>query len=277
MPRNITGLLILFFLIALPAASQTLRHPVAASPAGTGVCSARHTNPFSFIANPAALAVINQPAAGIYAERRFLLQELNNCVAVIAIPAHTGSFGFSADYYGFSAYNETQLGLAYGRKLGDKIDAGVQFTYHGIKIAAGYGSSSAISAGIGLILHCSERMHAGLYARNPTGAGFGKSHIEKLPAVYGFGAGYDASEKFFVSAEIEKEEDLPVSVNVSFEYKFIPQCIARGGILSATSSAWVGLGFPIRTFLVDVTCNWHPQLGITPGMLLLFTFRKKEN
>jgi hypothetical protein len=40
--------------------------------------------------------------------------------------------------------------------------------------------------------------------------------------------GYDASEKFLVSAEIEKEETA-VNVNAGMQYKFLPQLLARIG------------------------------------------------
>jgi hypothetical protein len=89
--------------------------------------------------------------------------------------------------------------------------------------------------------------------------------------------GYDASEKFFISAEIEKEEDQPVNVNAGMQYKFLPQLLARVGMSTATSSAWFGLGLTIKTLRIDVTTNYHPQLGITPGLMLLFNFNKKEN
>jgi hypothetical protein len=89
--------------------------------------------------------------------------------------------------------------------------------------------------------------------------------------------GYDASDKFLVSAEIEKEEDQPVNVNAGMQYKFLTQLLARIGISSATSSAWLGIGFKLKSFRLDLTAGYHPQLGITPGLLLEFNFNSKEN
>ena len=50
------------------------------------------------------------------------------------------------------------------------------------------------------------------------------------------GVGYEASEKFFVSTQIEKEENQPVNVNAGMQYKFLPQIIARVGIATNTSN-----------------------------------------
>jgi hypothetical protein len=57
----------------------------------------------------------------------------------------------------------------------------------------------------------------------------GKNDEEKLASVYSMGIGYDASEKFFMSIEIEKEENKPVNVNAGLQYKFLSQLLTRIG------------------------------------------------
>src|SRR5260221_2379785 len=274
--RKFLFLLILVLMKTSLLPAQTLRKPVSANYIGLGAYSLNHVDVFSFTSNQASLAQLKTAAAGVYGERRFLLDELNNYTAVLVLPTSTGNFGLKTNYYGFSDYNETQLGLAYGRKLGNKVDIGAQFNYHGIRIT-GYGNASAISFELGAVMHISEKLHAGVHVSNPAGGKFGKDQQEKLSSVYTIGLGYDASEKFFVSAEIEKEENQPVNVNAGMQYKFLPQLLARIGMSTATSSAWFGLGFNIKSFRIDVTTSYHPQLGITPGLMLLFNFNKKEN
>lgn len=256
--------------------SQTLRRPVAAPYLGLGAYSLEHTDVFSFMSNQASLAQLKNAAAGVYGERRFMLTELSNYNAAIGLPTRSGNFGLKAGYSGFSDYNETQIGLAYARKLGTKVDIGVQFNYNGIRLA-GYGNASAISFEAGTVFHITDKLHTGFHINNPVGGKFGKDQQEKLPSVYTVGLGYDASEKFFFSAEVIKEEDQPVNVNAGLQYKFIPQLLARAGISSATSSAWIGLGLSLKSFRLDVTTSYHPQLGITPGLLLLFNFKGKED
>ena len=266
------------FLVILPGLlpAQTLRRPVSANYVGLGAYSIQHNDVFSFTANPAALAQLSSAAVGVFGERRFLMDELNNYVAAVGLPTSSGNFGINADYFGSSDYNESRIGLAYGRKLGAKVDIGAQFNYHGIRIA-GYGNSSAISFQLGAVMHITERLHAGFHAANPVGGKFGKDEQEKLPSRYVVGLGYDASKKFFVGAEIEKEEDQTVNVNASLQYKFLPEILARAGISSATSSAWIGLGLTLKAFRLDLTTSYHPDLGITPGILLLFNFNSKSN
>lgn len=276
MTRKFTLLSGIILFNVLLSHSQVLRRPLAAAYTGMGAYSINHVDVFSFTANQASLAQLKNSAAGVYGERRFLLSELNNYTATIGLTTNSGNFGVKANYSGFSDYNETQLGLAYGRKMGNKVDIGAQINYQSIRINS-YGNASAVSFELGTILHLTDKLHAGLHATNPVGGKFGKDQQEKLSSVYSFGIGYEASDKFLVSTEIQKEEDQPVNVNAGVQYKFIPQLLVRAGMSSATSAAWLGLGLTIKSFRLDVTTSYHPQLGITPGVLMLFNFNRKQN
>src|SRR6185369_637206 len=229
-----------------------------------------------FHSNQAALAQVKNFSAGVYTERRFMLKELALYNASLAMPTHSGNFGLDARYFGFADYNETQLGLAYARSLGSKLDVGVQFNYYSVQIP-GYGNATSVNFEAGAIFHLTEKLNAGLHVYNPVGGKFGKDEQEKLSSVYSGGIGYEASDKFFISTEIEKEEDQPVNVNAGIQYKFLPQLLARGGVSTAASSFYLGIGIGWKSIRLDVTTSYHQQLGITPGLMLIFNFNNKEN
>jgi hypothetical protein len=269
-------LILSFVFIHLHINGQMLRRPVAALYTGLGAYSINYTDVFSFNNNQASLAQMKNASAGVYGEKRFMLDELSLYQLSIAVPTNSGNFGVKAGYFGFSDYNESQMGLAYARKLGSKIDVGVQFNYNGIQVS-GYGNSSAINFEIGTILHLTDKINAGVHAYNPVGGKFGKNSEDKLASVYTVGLGYEASDKFFVSAEIEKEEDKPVNVNAGMQYKFLPQFMVRTGIATSTSNLYGGISLFLKSFRLDVVASYHPQLGVTPGLLLIYDFKKKED
>ena len=266
--------LILFPCISL--FSQTVRHPVSSPYTSLGAYSSSQSDIFSFSGNQASLAELKNSSAGIHSERRFLLSELNNYAVVAGLHMKTGSFGVRFGYSGFSDYNETQAGITYARKLSGNLDAGVQFNYYAIKIA-GYGNSSTLNFAIGYLLHITDKIHFGMQAYNPFGGKFGNNDQEKLASNYCLGFGFESSSKFLVSAEIEKEEDLPLNVKVGFQYKFLTQMMVRAGIVSETSNAYLGIGFIIKSLRIDIIASYHPLLGITPAMLLLFNFKSIEH
>ena len=269
-------LILLFLSIHLIINGQTVRRPVAAVYTGLGAYSNNHIDVFSFSNNQASLAQMKNASVGVYGERRFMLNELSLYKFAIAVPTNSGNFGVNVGYFGFSDYNESQMGLAYARKLGSKIDIGVQFNYNGIKVS-GYGNSSAVNFEIGTVFHLTDKLNAGVHAYNPVGGKYGKNSEEKLASIYTVGLGYEASDKFFVSAEIEKEENQTVSVNGGIQYKVLPQFMIRAGIVTNTSVLYGGASLFLKTFRLDVVASYHPQLGVTPGLLLIYDFKKKEN
>lgn len=254
---------------------QTVREPVSASYTGLGAYSNNHLDVFSFHTNQAALAKIKTTSVGIYGEKRFLLNELGLYDAAITLPTSSGNFGLDFRYYGFSNYNESQVGLAYGRSLGPRIDVGVQFNYYSVRIA-GYGNASTVNFDVGTVFHLTDNLNAGFHVYNPVGGSLGKNAEEKLASVYSMGIGYDPSEKFFTSIEIKKEEDKPIDVSAGFQYKFLPQLLTRIGVSTGTSSIYFGIGFSLRSLRVDATATYHPQLGVTPGLLLIFNVHSSK-
>lgn len=208
--------------------------------------------------------------SGIYAERRFMLKELDRYAAAIAIPFRHGGVGISALHTGSSHYRESQLGLAYGRALGESVSLGVQFNYHLISIA-GYGNSGAMHAEIGSIIHLTDNLHAGVHVYNLLNSKLKNEMSRKLPAIYTLGLGYELSESIYMSAEVAKEEGQPVNMNIAVHYSLVKQLFLRGGIATGSNQFFFGTGMKWKNARMDVVGTYHPQLGVTPSLLLIFS------
>ncbi|MBS1974938.1 MAG: hypothetical protein JST13_11345, partial [Bacteroidetes bacterium] len=220
-------------------------------------------------------ASYNNAAVGVYGEQRFLLKETSFYSFAFALPTSSGSFGAVANYFGYSDYNESQIGIAYGKSLGKVIAIGAQFNYYHVQMA-GYGNMGAINFEIAAMFHPAEKTHLGLHAYNPLGGKLGKNSEEKLASLYNIGMGYEASKQVFVSAEIVKEENKPVNVNAAMQYIFAEQFFARAGIQTLTSSPYAGIGLLWEHFRIDIAVGYHPQLGLTPGLLLQYAFEENK-
>lgn len=194
----------------------------------------------------------------------------------VSIPTALGQAGVKTVYAGGEGYSETQLGLAYARRLGSLVSLGVQFNYNGVS-AAGYGNAGIISAEAGLLLHVTGKLHAGIQVSNPVGGRFGYDKKEQLPSVYKTGLGYEVSEQFFIGIELVKEEGQPLNVQTGICYRFLHFLTARAGVQSANGSFYLGIGLIKKSFRIDVVANYHNQLGYTPALVLLFTGPKKES
>ena len=270
--KNFIFISAFLFFLPLGGVSQVLRQPLSAIYLGLGAYSTQQEDAFSYLNNQASLAKIKKVAIGVYGERRFSLAATSLYGATVAIPTKNGNFGINMIYTGFKNYTESQVGLAYALSLGKKVDVGVQFNYYGYNVPS-YASDAAINFEIGAIVHLTDKLNMGMHVYNPVGGNFTKTD-EKLTAAYTIGLGYDLSDNFFVSTEIVKEENFPVSFNAGFQYRFMHQFFVRSGIVSATSTWYAGVGVSWSNFRLDVTGSYHPQLGLSPGLLLIINFGK---
>lgn len=267
------SLLFFTFFVAVFGQAQTVQSPVSFGYTKITAYSNQFADAFSFADNQGALAAIKGFSAGVYSERRFMLQALSAYSGAIVVPAGPGSFGFRGNYIGDASYNESTVGLAYGRSLGSKIALGVQFNYLRTNVA-GYGAASALNFDASAMIHLTSQLNAGVHVYNPLSESWDKEGLEKLPAVYNLGLGYDASKQVFIGAEVEKTEDLPVSVHAGLHVQLAEKLIARVGVQSATSVYYIGFGLRLSRLRVDVTASLHPYLGVSPGLLMLYSSNK---
>ena len=250
---------------------QSLRQPISAIYLGLGAYSMHQGDVFSFVNNQAALAQIKNATAGVYGERRFMIAATSMYSAAVAIPSSHGNFGMNLSFAGFKNFNEYQIGLAYARNLGSVVDIGVQFDYYGYRIPA-YINANTITFEMGAMFHLTNQLNAGIQVYNPIGGKMLKSD-EQLSAIYKMGLGYDVSEILMVATELVKEENNLLNLNAGVQYQMVKNFFVRIGISSATASSYGGVGICWNNMRLDISGSYHPQLGWSPGLLLLFNSR----
>lgn len=260
--------------------AQSLRYSLAQPYISLSAYSLQQNDPLSFTGNQSALAQLKSGGIGVFGERRFLLSETSAYTLGASLPTRLGNFGILLNYAGFKNFNENKIGLAYARKLGKLVDVGVQFNYYGYRIPA-YGNASTINFEIGAMLHLTDKLNAGLHVYNPVGGKLGTSTSlsmsdEKLASAYKFGLGYDASDKLFISSEIIKEEDKAVNVIAGLQYRFAKQFFVKAGFISESTTVYAGAGVAWKNLRLDISSSYHPQLGISPGLLLIMNFKPKK-
>lgn len=268
-------ILFCFVINAILVFGQSVRKPIAAPYTGLGAYSLNHVDALSITSNPAALGQIKTPALGVYGERRFLLDATNMFSSILVLPTDKGNFAFQADYFGYKNYNESQLGLAYARSLGSTLDIGIKFNYYSFRIPT-YQNSEAVNFEVGAIAHLTDKLHVGIHFYNPVGGKLSKTENEKLGSIYKFGVGYEAGENFIISMEIVKQEDFPVNINAGVQYNFARQFFARMGISSENETPYAGAGLSWNNLRLDVSASYHPQLGLSPGLMLILQFKSVE-
>lgn len=267
-------LIICLMLFTTLGQAQSFGHSNGIRSLAVGAYSKHFADIFSVTSNQAALGNLKAKGAGIFAEKRFLLEELNLYTITACLPVQFGGIGIAAKYFGSNAYKATALSIGFGKNLG-KISVGIQFNYNALHLT-GYGKAAFITVEGGAILQLTEQLYAGLHVYNPTGTRFGENNLEKHAAVYSAGFGFEASEKVFLSTEILKEADQPVNINVGLHYVFAKKFFSRLGLATETGTLYFGAGWKWNDVRIETITSYHHQLGFTPGLMLLFQRHKEK-
>ena len=262
---------VVFFVLLLfhscRLAAQEVYPPFSKLYAGFGVCSNRFTDAFSFSANQASLARTVQTSGGLFSEKPWMIGNLSQYSAVLAAPLKNAGMGVVADYAGDGQYLQWQAGLAYGRKLTERVDIGVQFNYQRAGIN-GYGHTGCLNAELGMLIHLAPDLQAGVHIANP-GFGRKKSSLPQPACVYASCIGYEVSSQLFLTASLAKEEGYPARLMGGIQYNVKEQVFIRAGLLSG-QRLLLATGLSRKNIRIDLTALIHPRLGVTPGLQLSF-------
>ncbi len=235
--------------------------------------SSTHKDVLSSIACPASLAQMKSFFIEAYGEQRYLLKDLNFYEGGVVIPTRSGNLSLNGSYMGFDAFNQSKLGIAFGRKFGKGVDGGLQFNYHAIRFD-GYDNTVVINADLGVIIHLSDKLSAGWHLSNIDGRSLYNMQQMQMPVIYTMGIGYDVSSDFFWGGEVRKEEGQTAQINTAMHYSIDKKFSIGAGFSTLTSAVFFSWGLALKDLRLIVVSGYHHSLGITPGLILSYEARK---
>jgi len=250
--------------------------PIGARSAAMGGASVTLSDVWSVQNNQAGTGFLKSPVFGAYYENRFLLKQLSTSSFVTAIPIKKGCFGFTYTGFGYTAYKETKLGLAYAMPLSDNFSVGLQLDYLNTRIADIYGKANALTAEIGFQGKLSKHVIVAGHVYNPTRAKITNYNNEIIPMQLRFGIQYIFSEKVFATAEAEKGSYSKLNLKGGVEYCPAKEFYIRAGGASYPAQASFGVGVNLKGLKCDLSSAYHTILGFSPQIGLSYTFGKTK-
>ena len=226
--------------------------------------------------NQAGLGFMEELSGGIYYENRFLLKETSYKAGAFVLPVKKGALGLSVTSFGFELYNETKAGLSYGMRFGDKFSMGVQLNYLNTSLSQDYGSKTSITGAVGLIAKLSKELSFGVHIYNPTRAKLAEYDNERIPTIMKLGLDYRFSDKVMLAVSTEKDVNFDAVVNAGLEYHITQILYLRGGISTNPTQYAFGFGMQLKDFKIDISSSFHQTLGITPGISIIYSRKKKS-
>lgn len=226
--------------------------------------------------NQAGLGFIEDLSGGIYYENRFLLKETSYKAGAFVMPVKSGALGLSVTSFGFELYNETKAGLSYGQRFGDKFSVGIQLNYLNTKLTQEYGSKTSFTGAVGLIAKLSKELSLGVHVYNPTRTKLAEYDDERIPTIMKLGLDYRFSDKVMLAVSTEKDVNFDAIVNAGLEYHMTEIFYLRGGISTNPTQYAFGFGMQLKDFKIDLSSSFHQTLGITPGISIIYSKKKKK-
>lgn len=247
--------------------------PEGARSSAMGGASVALSDFWSLQNNQAGLAFYNQLSAGAYYENRFLTKELSLKSGGVVLPTNSGVFGLKLSYFGFSQYNESKFGLAYARRLSEKIAVGIQLDYLLASFGNDYGKKGIVTFEIGFLSKINDHLSLGAYIFNPINAKVADYADERLPANIRLGASYAFDDKLMVTAEVEKDTEFDPMAKFGIEYRIIEEIYVRGGIATNPGLYSFGFGLNLKNLKLDFSSSIHQVLGYSPQISMIYRIK----
>jgi hypothetical protein len=276
--RYYSSLLVCLFAASSPDClySANDNYPTGARFSAMGNVGVMCTDLWSVSHNQAGLGFCNYLSAGFHHENRFAVSEFSLNSVAFTMPTQSGTFGLSYTYFGYSAYHESKIGLAFGKALNKWFSAGIQFNYLNTYVADETGNINGMTIEAGIIAEPIKNLSIGIHIYNPTGSSFyGLSEKERIPVILNLGIGYEYDDKLFVGIETAKDLEMaPPSFKAGFEYLIMHHLYLRTGvIINELVSHSFGLGFVMKKIRADLAFSRQQIIGYTPHFSVQYYFR----
>jgi hypothetical protein len=272
MMRHLISFILCLHVCKLTA--QQLPDPLLTAVAGASGYHPADQDAWGVLCNPASVAHTRDFTVGIYGERKFLLEGLQQFCGVVALPLPLSGLGLQLDYSGSFRMNETAFGMVYGRRLGDRMAAGLRFRYYGLRVP-GHVRASALWAEAGVTYKLSERIYTGFSWSYATPYRLEKNEPPLFQS-YRMGVGYEVSSRLYLMSEWLKHSRQDMQGSFVVRYVFEEGFRLRLGLNTLTAQPVIGAGIFWQKTWFDIMVAYHPYLGFTPGVQCVFSPNHKN-
>ncbi len=245
-----------------------LNHGENAKSLALGGASVNFNGIESIFSNQAGMTSIKNLSVIAHAERRFDINDLSTFNFGLIKSTGFGHFGLMISSFGIDAYQEQKIGLAYGRKLFDKLSIGGQFDLLSLNIDQ-FGSKSVFTFELGLQSQVTKELTVSAHIFSPGNVSI--TDNDELSSRMRFGLTYKAGDKARIFAEFQKVLEFENDMRFGIEYDIIEALSLRIGTSVNPGSVSGGFSYKVtKNLLIDGGYANNSVLGATPGVSIKY-------
>lgn len=230
---------------------------------------------WSYFHNPGVVPMKNSVQVGVFYQTRFLAKEVQQQALAGVIPVKKGAFSVGAQFYGYEQFRFSRIGMGYALALSDNISFGVQGNLNQLRLGGNYGSTLKGTIEAGFLATLSPKWKMGMSVFN-----IGRQTIWNNGDRYGttmkLGASYEPSKKVKTLFELEKQVLYPMNAKCAFEYFPNESFAFRLGTQTQPFLFAFGFSYLKNKLQIDLSSQFHPYLGWTPGIGFNYQFKQHE-
>ena len=223
--------------------------------------------------NPAGIGGLDGPAVGVYVEQRFLLRELTyGALGGIYPLGETQAVGIELRSFGFEAFRQNQVGVAYAITLLDRLSLGLKAKYAQVSLPR-YGAAGVLLIDAGLHLQINPQLSLGFAGTNLNRARIRTAlgGMETAPTAVQVGLSYRPTEELLLTAEVIKEEAFAPSFRGGLSYQVAAPLSLRIGVGSDPLLLGAGIGIRWQGLELDFAYTLTQQFS-SPHLSLTYAF-----
>ncbi len=228
----------------------------------------------AMFSNQAGLTYLEDWALEANVIRRFDIRGLDMISFAIAKNLGGGSVGLSIVQYGFSAYKEQKLGLAYARKLSKRLSIGTQFDLVSL-IVQDFENQSFLTFEGGIYTELTSSIGIGVHVYSPAQVTILEG--DDIPTRLRIGTRAKVSDQLTTFIEVEKVIDLSPVLKLGLDYNFDDNIAARIGAVPSLSEYSFGFVYSFESRVdFEGAMSFDDILGTTPAVGLRYHGGQKE-
>ena len=277
--KNLLFFLILFWSVSPEILAQNFPFPIGARSWGMGNATVAGSDYMSVSSNIAGLGGLSESIAFSTYDSHFGFDGLSTLGFGAVLPVSKDlTTGFTIQRFGDKLYNELAMGIGAGHRIG-RVSLGLKINYlqNAINAPSLIISRKALVIEFGGLVQFATNFSFGAHVFNMTQSSYSGDFGNKVPTVLRAGFLYKPQKNVNLSAEVDKNTDLPLAVKAGLEYQVWKSLYLRTGLSSRPLANHLGAGFKGGKFYADYAVHSHPQLGWSHHFSLGYTLWKNKS
>ena len=217
-----------------------------------------------YAGNPSLSTLIECKRLNVSFKNHYWTNELNSWRCSFSSPSSWLATGISLSGYGYEHYNYFHIGGDAGKDLSSSLAMGIGVDVYSLYYTGCDGRKNNLTIRIGAVFTPEKKFLFSCWIANPFQTGFYNQtgEKEKLPVQISSGFRLLLTEETRWSVEIENSDFSRWKVKTGFEYEVKPVAF-RCGLFAKPVVPTGGIGFSFLDFSLDLSVQYHNQLGVS--------------